>query len=335
MPPLREEDAGTDGGSVDARTCTDVANDSANCGACGHSCFGDPCVGGACQPVVVASGLVGGFGVDVDDASVFWSDRAGRAVGRAPKNAADASPEILLAKPSPFAPADVRVDGPSLVVVSGAAGDGTASVFRIPLAGGAPIPLGNGCAPDGNGGLAVDAAYYYFTNPALGRVYRASKGSGDCADIVSGQPSPSSVVVDDTTVFFTNRPSPKTTSGLAKAPKAGGAATSVAPADIPAATGIGTDGTSLFVSAADGRILRVEKDGSGVVTLARDMSDATPVVADDAGLYWAASGDVWTADKKVGNPRRIASVQPDVVAVAADHDHVYWATKTAIVRVAK
>jgi hypothetical protein len=48
-------------------SCVDTAADSANCGACGHSCLGGQCVAGQCQPAVVANTPAGApivFGVD-------------------------------------------------------------------------------------------------------------------------------------------------------------------------------------------------------------------------------------------------------------------------------
>lgn len=339
-PPLRDEADGgdaqvPDAGVEAAPACGDVREDSQNCGRCGHSCLGDACREGACEPTVIVTGQGGAFGIGVDDANVFWTTRSGRAVSRASKTATSPTPTRLFERAAPFDPLDLLVDGPAIVFVDRTAGQGTASVFRIPKEGGTPAPLGQGCAPDGNGGLAVDATHAFFTNGAMGNVYRAAKGSGDCAPIVTGHAAPSSVVVDDTSVFFTTRTGPNDPGGLSRVAKAGGATTPVAPKEIGAATGVGTDGEALFVSTVDGRILRVAKDGSQVVELARDMVDASPVVADESGAYWVASGDVWAADKRLGQPRRLASVQVEAARVATDRDRVYWTTKDAVVRVAK
>ena len=52
--------AAQDGGPVtpDASCAADLTT-SANCGACGHDCFGGPCTQGACGPVPIATGLPG------------------------------------------------------------------------------------------------------------------------------------------------------------------------------------------------------------------------------------------------------------------------------------
>ena len=42
-----------------AGACVDYASDGANCGACGHSCGGGTCSGGACQPVQIGGALAG------------------------------------------------------------------------------------------------------------------------------------------------------------------------------------------------------------------------------------------------------------------------------------
>lgn len=71
LPPSL--DAAVDAG--DASTCASgdasFATDPANCGRCGHSCFGAPCVGGSCTPEVFASGDGGAVGLALDDAGVY------------------------------------------------------------------------------------------------------------------------------------------------------------------------------------------------------------------------------------------------------------------------
>jgi sugar lactone lactonase YvrE len=147
------------------------------------------------------------------------------------------------------------------------------------------------------------------------------------------------VTVDDTSVFFTN-PDPRSGgSGIMRAPKAGGTPTAIANGSIPKAAGIAIDGATatLFASTPDGRIVRVNKDGSGYVELATDQPDPRGVAVDESNVYWVdtASGEVWTADKAVGRPRLIAASQRGVTTVVVDRDRIYWATSTSIMRVAK
>lgn len=343
LPPLRGDDGPADGGSdvtvapdTPAPTpCTDTAVNPLHCGACGHTCLGDPCRDGQCQPVALAVGQEQAFGIDVDDTQVFWSSRGARAVLAMDKRAPRSTPATLFQRPGPFVPGEVRVDGPALAFVNNSAGDNTASLYRVAKSGGTAATLGVGCVGDGSGGLAVDASYYYFTNAPNHGVYRAEKGTGECGPIATNQPNPGSVVVVGSSVFFTNGASATTTSGLARVDTSGGTVVALASGAIAAADAVGTDGQALFVSTSDGRIVRVGTDGSGVVELAKGMVGATAVAADDSGIYWAASGDVWAADKTLGQPRRIAAVQVDVGTVATDRDRVYWTTRDAVMRVAK
>lgn len=341
LPPLRDDglvaDAGPDGAGEDAaeRCVDDLATSSLNCGRCGHSCLGDPCREGACIATPIATGQNVAYGVGVDGTTVFWTAREGRSLLALDKSSPGATPRVLLQKPDPFGPVDLVVDGDAITVVDSESGNGTASLFRIAKTGGPAAPIGGGCAPDGNHRLVFDDSHYFFANPAQGNIYRASKGSGECGAIVLGQPDPSSVLVDGTTLFFTSSLGAKNPSGLSKVPKTGGTPTPIAPGTISAASNLATDGAALFVTVADGRLLRVEKDGTGIVVLATGMVDATAIVADASGVYWAAAGDVWAGDVRLGAPRRLASVQTDVAAIATDDKRVYWTTRDTVMRVAK
>lgn len=320
--------------AAEGSICSDVGSNSLHCGRCGHSCFGGPCVGGECQPTAIATQQEGGYGVDVDDQYVYWASAATRAVFKVAKSATDGAPTRLMEGPGRFLPVDVRVDGQFVAVVDGQSGNGTASAYRVSVDGGVPLELGAGCAGDGNSALAFDQGSIYFVNHAAGAVYSAAKVSGGCAAIVSGQPGPSSVVVDEASVFFTNEAS--TTGGLMTAPKAGGGSpTAIASALIVAALGVAMHGATLFVATKDGRIVRVDKDGSGFAELAKGGREPTHLAVDETTVFWSDSGQVWAADKVLGAPRIIATDQKDVRVVAIDSNRVYWANSTSIMRVAK
>ena len=313
--------------------CRDLRSDSLHCGRCEHSCLGDPCIEGACQPTALAMAQGGGYGVDVDDNHVYWSSSGNRTVSKIAKNATNGAPIVLMALPERFQPLDVRLDGPFVVVVDGQSGNGAASAHSVSVDGGLPLEHGRGCASDGNLSLAVDSASIYFVNATAGSVYRAAKVTGGCAAIVSGLSAPSSVVVDATSLFVTNETS--TTGGLMTAPKSGGPATPIAGNVIAAARGVAADGNAPFVATTDGRIVRVNKDGSGFVELAKGGLHPTHLAVDDTSVFWSDSGLVWAADKVMGIPRVIATRQPEVSEVAVDRGRVYWATSTSIMRVAK
>lgn len=58
--------------------CTNLADSAANCGRCGHDCGGGLCVGGVCQPTLVADAadaLDTPAALAVNATSIFWSER--------------------------------------------------------------------------------------------------------------------------------------------------------------------------------------------------------------------------------------------------------------------
>jgi hypothetical protein len=53
--------------------CGDASSDSLNCGVCGHSCIGAPCVGGLCQPTVLVSNIDPPLAMFGDATALWWS----------------------------------------------------------------------------------------------------------------------------------------------------------------------------------------------------------------------------------------------------------------------
>src|SRR5262252_1722567 len=51
--------------------CGSVAEDSANCGRCGHDCAGGACARGVCQPQVLVDPVLAPSDVGVDDDWVY------------------------------------------------------------------------------------------------------------------------------------------------------------------------------------------------------------------------------------------------------------------------
>src|SRR5262249_54177597 len=69
--------------SGDPQVCeTSGANDKNNCGDCKASCHGGECIGGACQPLVLAAQRDRPAGVAVDALHVFWLDQSSGAGGK-------------------------------------------------------------------------------------------------------------------------------------------------------------------------------------------------------------------------------------------------------------
>lgn len=340
-----EAGAGPEGGSgadgafeADAtRPCNDTMSDPLHCGRCGHSCLGDPCAAGACVPTIVAALDAGAFGIAVDDTTLYFAqEREGATPGKllkAPKGGHGAATVLIELSGRGLSPRDVVLDPPYAVTTNDWSGSGAASVYRVPADGGLAQPFAQACDADGNGGLAVDAtSVYYGTNN--GNVMRAGKSS-DCGQVLAtGQPGLRQIAIDGTTVFFTNDEG--TSHGLVSVPKAGGAATSLASESFTTAWGVLVDGTKLLVTTLDGRVLRMNKDGSNLEVIAAKQADPRGLATDSTKIYWASqtSGEIWSADK-VGGGLALLAKGPAAQMVAVDVDRVYWTTSSGVMRVAK
>lgn len=96
------------------RTCVDLTQSGANCGACGHDCFGGLCSLGVCQPAALVS-YTNAADLDaiiVDDTSVYWMHPS---LGRILKcsRSGCATPTPLVDIGTPFVAGQLTQDGPS------------------------------------------------------------------------------------------------------------------------------------------------------------------------------------------------------------------------------
>jgi hypothetical protein len=65
-------DAPPEGPAPSDGACTDASSDPLNCGRCGHSCLGAPCVDGMCQPTVLVHGIDPPVAMVGDDTTLWW-----------------------------------------------------------------------------------------------------------------------------------------------------------------------------------------------------------------------------------------------------------------------
>lgn len=296
-----------------------TTNDSLNCGQCGKVCMGAQCVNGSCAPIILASNQNKPWGIAVDAANVYFSNRT--SAGSIVQVPIDGGPTTILAS-NQNDPDCVAIDtgnvywsnvaggsvhmvpiggGPLTVVASGQTPAGVAiangeifwtnwnsngSIMKVPVPGATPIVVATGQNLPHR--IAVDGAFAYWTAYGAGAVRRAPVVPGAVTTIASGQSYPIGIAIDANNVYWTN----STAGSIYKAPLAGGTLTSLASGQSNP-IGVAIDATHVYWtnSASSGTIRKVPIAGGAVVTLASGQSYPIYLAVDDESVYWTNNGN--------------------------------------------
>ncbi len=323
-------------------TCdADLQVDTDNCGACNHRCLPATakCGSGLCgiDPAFVYP-AVSPKGVAVDDNYLYGVGTVGGSgweggAARIPKDNVFARKIIAAGATEPRrmvvrgtdvfwtqrggigrSPSDTLPDGgpnTATLMVSGQtspynlAVDDThvywtndsaagGDVWRASIA--SPADAQAIAAPQSAYGIAVDGRFVYWTsNMQGGAVWRANKDGTSPTKIASDQSYPAGIFVDDRAVYWTNK-------------------------------------------SLSGSVLKLVKGATVPQTLAADRTQPDTIVVRDPYVYWDETGpdrqDIVRLPSCGGSglPLRIA-VKQDVLDLAVDGTHVYWATGAFLLRV--
>jgi hypothetical protein len=155
-------------------------------------------------------------------------------------------------------------------------------VMRVPIGGGALATLAS--SADGVGGVVADSSGVYWAEYGE-TVTRIARDTVNGAPIETVATEPFSGVgvtlgLDETSVYWT------TADGVAKAPKGGGQALTLASMRSP--LGLAVDGTDVYWIDANDLVLRIPTGGGAVSTIAaRGMASYPVAIAlDSTSLYW-------------------------------------------------
>jgi len=151
--------------------------------------------------VVLAAGLSGPNAIAVDSTSVYWTDASAGTVSSIPIGGGTI--KTLVSGQNPDA---VAVDAVNVYWVNGYAtgNSGTFTVCSMPIGGGTVTTLATG-QQGASLALALDGTTLYWTNYAFpGDVMKMPASGGAVTIIATGQNLPAQVVVDDTSVYWTN-----------------------------------------------------------------------------------------------------------------------------------
>lgn len=287
---------------------TAVANDAKNCGACGHDCGGQPCVGGECEPAVVYSeSSASPAGLALSDGAVFWTDPSLDRVGSAPK--AGGSPKILAESTS--APWGISVDATHVYWAS----DWDEAVWKVPLGGGAKTQLAGVPSSGTTAGLAVSGGTLFWLGADT---LRATPVAGGVTQVLGSATTPSSLtlVIDAGNAYWGSWAD----GNVLRMPLAGGSTSVLAAASYP--NDVDVDATSLYYG-DDAGLWKVAKTGGTPTLLAAVVGGVFNVATDGAYVYYSEGTLLWRVPVAGGKPLKLRSVN-GVGQIRLDAGFVYW-----------
>jgi hypothetical protein len=320
-------EAGAEGGcalSLCNGACVNETTDPNNCGACGHGCLGGLCSAGACQPVVLASGIDAPVGLALDSSFVYFTSPSGGTVSKVPVGGGNLVP-IATGESSPTG---IAVDAVNVYWSDATAGG---NIMKAALPNGSPKPVATGLATPF--WITTDGTNVYCSlGGANADVIQVPVTGGTPSNIATGQMFPYGMAIDANNVYWGSN----SNTGVLKYPLLGGTASSVAGALD--ALQVATDGTYVYWTTynSGGGVSRATPGGASEGTLVGGFAYPFGIAVDSTNVYFGTNNAVLRVPVGGGTATQIATDNaPEQLAV--DATAVYWASKgnRAIMKLAK
>jgi hypothetical protein len=196
-------------------------------------------------------------------------------------------------------------------------------ILRVPLDGAAPTMLATN--QDTPRAIAIDATNVYWTTFFAGTVMKVQKSGANLEQLAFGQTSAWGVAVDAMAIYWNDW----TPHVVMSCPLSGCPAgpTQLVPNLNGPKDGIASDGTSVFIGAADAQeLIRVATTGGPVTPLATSQNQIFFVAVDATNVFWVNhdDGHVRTMAKAGGSVTTLHMGSKFPIALALDATHVYW-----------
>lgn len=284
-------------------------------------------------PPPLAGGQAKPYGIAVDNDSVYWGNHGDFSLMKAPK--AGGAAVKLGTVAGNLGPDAVVVDDQfvyaSVWSDSGTPDEKKSKIVKVAKAGGAVTDVVANIASTSS--IAVDGTHVYWVDQTSAGIMRTAKAGGPPQKVVDGYVQIESVSVDDTNVYFAG--SKGTKIPIVKAPKAGGAATELAPTSNARVVTVDADNVYFLMNDKGGdlAIHKVPKAG-GAAALLGKAKDGAMVLTFVAGtVYGSHRGktDIWKLPASGGDAVDVVGIKPGARAIAVDDASVYWTDGVATV----
>jgi streptogramin lyase len=330
-------------------SCYDLQGDDHNCGACGHECFGGAgsCVGGACQPFVLAKGLTSPFGIAADGNRVYFDDSG---TGGVYSVDPVSKKVVALADTAGSEPWTLTTDGTNVYWVTQGTGP-LGGVWQVPAdasSGAVELVYGSGLW-----GITVDQANIYYstalvqpatpvyplaTGAASGQLYSIPIGGGNSAAIwpAPGNPNDGGITSifynpNDGYIYFVNyqpTPADPNNAWVRRVKGDGTSEKDMYPGGL-SSMGLTASAAAIFVSQYTGTSLYMPIAAGGAGVIRNDFGGGPWGWALDAEFaYWvdslASTVSKLPADVSAGPSTVASNVGKDIRQIAADARGLYW-----------
>jgi hypothetical protein len=273
------------GGDPDA-CLTNTASDPNHCGQCGRSCQGGPCIGGRCQPLLLAEARGLPSGIAVDD-RIYWLEQGSNSTGKVVAANKDGTSLVELAS-ALDSPLNLVLDGDAIFFTFFTGGGGLA---RVDKSGANFEKL---LASSGAWSIAADTERLYWTN--TNGVQSSDKSGADLQQLAMATKA-RGIAVNATHVYWAEARIDGKLGKFDKVTSLGGQLGGA----LQFPTDVAIDGSFAFVALAgsssdldctsnDGSIIRLDLASGAATTLASNQRCPQSVAVDGNRVYWTNTG---------------------------------------------
>jgi hypothetical protein len=308
--------------------CIDTSSDPDNCGGCSNGCEGQPCSGGVCQPMALATAQDQPWGIALGSSNCYWTNRDNGTVMTVAA-AGTGTPSPVASSQS--SPTSIATDTMNVYWVDTTNGG---SVLECALGGcTTPTPLAAGQASPWGIAVPTSGGEVYFTAGAA--AWAISLEDGGVSALGSESGTPNAIVTDGSSVYWSDA-----TGAVYQCALPGGCTTPTqlsAPAGQPS-LGIAVDSANVYFTlgggTTPGAVWKVPKGGTGAATLMTTANSPVGIAVDPSTsfVYWTDAGDGTVMKMSTGDagaPVTLASAQSNPTGIVLDSTYVYWTNAVA------